>query len=87
MIGPRCGKACAEIGELQHALAAGLLTREQVHGELGDVIVGRRPGRTRADEITMLDSTGTALQDVAAAIVVYEQARAAGRGTEVKLDG
>jgi len=78
---------CAEIGELQHALAAGLLTREQVHAELGDVIVGRRPGRSRADEITMFDSSGTALQDVAAAIVVYEQARAAGRGTEVKLDG
>src|SRR5215831_5444245 len=78
---------CAEIGELQHALAAGLLTREQVHAELGDVIVGRRPGRTRADEITMFDSTGTALQDVAAAIVVYEQARATGRGMEVKLDG
>src|SRR5262249_38914291 len=77
---------CAEIGELQHALAAGLLTREQVHAELGDVIVGRRPGRTRADEITMFDSTGTALQDVAAAIVVYEQARAIGRGSEVKLD-
>ena len=54
--------------------------------ELGDVIVGRRPGRTRADEITMFDSTGTALQDVAAAIVVYEQARAIGRGSEVKLD-
>ena len=77
---------CAEIGELQHALAAGLLTREQVHAELGDVIVGRRPGRSRADEITMFDSSGTALQDVAAAIVVYEQARAAGRGMEVKLD-
>jgi len=68
-------------------LAAGLLTRAQVHAELGDVIVGRRPGRTRVDEITMFDSTGTALQDVAAAIVVYEQARATGRGTEVKLDG
>src|SRR5262252_2604441 len=70
---------CAEIGELQHALAAGLLTREQVHAELGDVIVGRRPGRSRADEITMFDSSGTALQDVAAAIVVYEQARTAGQ--------
>jgi ornithine cyclodeaminase/alanine dehydrogenase-like protein (mu-crystallin family) len=35
----------------------------------------------------MFDSTGTALQDVAAAIVVYEQARAAGRGMEVKLNG
>jgi len=76
---------CAEIGELQHALAAGLLTREGVHAELADVVVGRRPGRTRADEITIFDSSGTALQDVAAAIVVYEKARAAGRGTEVRL--
>ena len=36
---------CAEIGELQHALARGLMTREQVHAELGDVVAGRRPGR------------------------------------------
>ncbi len=77
---------CAEIGELQHALAAGLLTREQVHAELADVVAGRRPGRTDDDEITVFDSSGTALQDVAAAIVVYEKARALGRGTEVKLD-
>ena len=77
---------CAEIGELQHALAAGLLTREGVHAELGDVVTGRRPGRTRDDEITIFDSSGTALQDVAAAVVVYESARATGRGTEVRLD-
>jgi alanine dehydrogenase len=76
---------CAEIGELQHALAAGLLTREQVHAELADVVSGRRPGRTHRDEITVFDSSGTALQDVAAAIAVYEKARALGRGTEVKL--
>src|SRR5262249_58304062 len=50
---------CAEIGELQHALASGLLTRYQLHAELGDVIVGRRPGRSRADEITMFDSSAT----------------------------
>jgi alanine dehydrogenase len=77
---------CAEIGELQHALAAGLMTREQVHAELGDVVAGRRPGRTRRDEVTVFDSTGTAVQDVAAAIAVYERARATGRGTEVALD-
>jgi len=77
---------CAEIGELQHALAAGLMTREQVHAELADVVVGRRPGRTHRDEITIFDSSGTALQDVAAAIAVYEKARATGRGTEVTLD-
>ena len=77
---------CAEIGELQHALAGGLMTREQVHAELADVVTGRRPGRTRGEEITIFDSTGTALQDVAAAIAVYEKARASGRGTEVMLD-
>jgi alanine dehydrogenase len=78
---------CAEIGELQHALASGLMTREQVHAELADVVSGRRAGRTRPDEITIFDSTGTALQDVAAAVAVYEKARATGRGTEVALDG
>jgi ornithine cyclodeaminase/alanine dehydrogenase-like protein (mu-crystallin family) len=77
---------CAEIGELQHALAGGLMTREQVHAELGDVVAGRRPGRTQPDEITIFDSSGTALQDVAAAIAVYEKARASGRGSEVILD-
>ena len=77
---------CAEIGELHHALAAGLMRREDVHAELADVVAGRRPGRTRDDEITLFDSSGTALQDVAAAIAVYEKARLTGRGTEVKLD-
>jgi ornithine cyclodeaminase/alanine dehydrogenase-like protein (mu-crystallin family) len=76
---------CAEIGELQHALAAGLMTREQVHAELGDVVAGRRPGRTRDDEIIVFDSSGTAIQDVAAAVAVYERARAAGRGVTVAL--
>ena len=77
---------CAEIGELQHVLAGGLMTRDQVHAELGDVVAGRRPGRTHSDEIIIFDSTGTALQDVAAAIVVYERGQAMGRGIEVKLD-
>src|SRR6266850_1690794 len=78
---------CAEIGELQHVLSGGLMAREQVHAELGDVVAGRRPGRTRPDEITIFDSSGTALQDVAAAVAVYEKARLTGRGREVTLDG
>ena len=77
---------CAEIGELHHALAAGVLTPERVHAELADVVVGRRPGRTSRDEITIFDSSGTALQDVAAAVAVYEKASESGRGTVVKLD-
>ena len=47
---------------------------------------GRRPGRTRDDEITVFDSSGTALQDVAAAVLVYDKALVSGRGTEVTLD-
>ena len=77
---------CAEIGELQHALAAGLTTRERVHAELADVVAGRRPGRTRDDEITVFDSSGTALQDVAAAVMAYQKALTSGCGTEVSLD-
>lgn len=75
---------CATIGELHHALDQGLMTREQVHAELGEVIAGRKPGRTSAEEIIIFDSTGMALQDVASAVIVYERAVATGRG--IKID-
>jgi alanine dehydrogenase len=71
---------CAEIGELQHAIAAGLLSREGVYAELAEILDDRKPGRTSAEEVTVFDSTGTALEDVAAAVAVYEKAVAAGRG-------
>jgi ornithine cyclodeaminase/alanine dehydrogenase-like protein (mu-crystallin family) len=76
---------CATIGELHHALAAGLLTRQDVRAELADVVVGRGAGRRTPDEIVIFDSTGTALQDVAAAAAVYEKAVAAGLGLVVDL--
>jgi ornithine cyclodeaminase/alanine dehydrogenase-like protein (mu-crystallin family) len=74
---------CASIGDLHHALDAGALTRESVHAELADLVSGRKPGRRSAEEITIFDSTGTALEDVAAAVVVYEKARASGVGLTV----
>ena len=76
---------CASIGDLHHALEAGVLTREQVHAELADVVTGRKPGRRSREEITVFDSTGTALEDVAAAAIVYERAVAAGAGLAVAL--
>ena len=76
---------CATIGELHHALVAGCVTRADVHAELGDVVAGRRPGRTSDQEITIFDSTGTALQDVAAAALAYEKAVRLGSGLAVKL--
>lgn len=71
---------CEKVGELHHALSAGVMSREQVHAELGEVVAGRKPGRISAEEITVFDSTGTALQDVAAAAVVFEKALAANVG-------
>lgn len=76
---------CAAIGELHHALAAGVLTRADVHAELGAVVSGRISGRRTEEEITVFDSTGTALQDVAAAAAVYEKAVAQGPGMAVRL--
>lgn len=72
---------CVEIGDLHHAISAGLIQRGNVHAELGELVAGRKTGRTSPDEITVFDSTGTALQDVAAAALVYERAAKAGRGT------
>ena len=60
---------CVVMGDLQHAIAAGAMTREAVHAELAELVSGGKPGRTSADEIILFDSTGTGLQDVAAAAI------------------
>src|SRR5262245_1651549 len=71
---------CATIGDLKLALQQGLMTRADAHAELGEVIAGRKPGRENSKEVIVFDSTGTALQDVAAAAIVYEKAVATDRG-------
>jgi alanine dehydrogenase len=76
---------CASIGDLHHAIAAGAMTREQVHAELGEIVAGRKAGRERDDETIVFDSTGMALQDVAAAAIVYDRALAAGVGVDFEL--
>jgi ornithine cyclodeaminase/alanine dehydrogenase-like protein (mu-crystallin family) len=58
-----------------------------VHAELGQVVAGLRRGREGDRETIVFDSTGTALQDVAAAALVYERSVAEGRGVEVELAG
>jgi len=76
---------CAAIGDLHHALASGAVSIGQVHAELSEVVAGRKPGRRSAEEITIFDSSGVAIEDVAAAAAVYEKAVAAGRGVTVDL--
>jgi len=76
---------CALIGDLHHAIEAGIMSNSDVYAELGAVVAGRTPGRTSLEEIVIFDSTGTALQDVAAASVVYQKALRAGRGFRLNL--
>ncbi len=58
---------------------------EAVHAELGELVRGEKAGRTSADQITLYKSVGVAVQDVAAAVLVLEAARARGIGTEIDL--
>ena len=69
------------LGELHHAIAAGVIGADAEPAELGQVIAAQRPGRTRADEVTLCDLTGTGAQDTAIANFVYARATERGLGT------
>lgn len=71
---------CAHVGELHHALKADVLSLEDIHAELSDLLVGKRPGRTSDDEVFIFDATGTALQDAAAAATAFCKATACSQG-------
>jgi alanine dehydrogenase len=75
----------ATIGDLHHALDAGVMSLGDVHATLGDILTGRRSGRTSDEEVFVFDSTGTAIQDVAAAALVYQRAVRDGRGLKLTL--
>jgi alanine dehydrogenase len=77
---------CLERGEIQTAVRLGLLKRENIHAELSDVILGRRPGRLDEREITLFDATGMALQDITTAYTVYQLAVKRGLGVTCGLD-
>jgi ornithine cyclodeaminase/alanine dehydrogenase-like protein (mu-crystallin family) len=70
---------CARAGELHHALEK-CMRKEEVHAELGEIVIGKKLGRTSKEEIVVFDATGTALQDVGAAAAVYEKALTNGVG-------
>jgi len=73
------------MGDLHHAIKAEVMTPKDVRAELGSLIADHRPGRLSADEITIFDSSGTGVQDVAAAARAYELARQQGIGLRCAL--
>ncbi len=66
------------------ALDANAVSENTLHGELGQVVAGRIPGRTDNEEITLLDSVGTAIETVSAAHLLYEKAIEEGVGTPIE---
>lgn len=78
---------CTEIGDLRAAIAAGTMIGADVAAELGEIVVGIKPMTFDPGVVTVFDSTGVALQDVAAAVVAYEHAVTAGRGLTVDFGG
>ena len=76
---------CASFGELHHAIKQSLATTQSVHAELGQIIAGQVSGRVSESEIIIFDSTGTGLQDVASAAIVYEKALATTSGIKMNF--
>jgi ornithine cyclodeaminase len=74
---------CAAAGEIHHALKAGLIAKDNIRGELGDLIIGRVTGRTRPDQITLADLTGLEVQNAAVATLALSKANYLGLGQQV----
>lgn len=77
---------CVEIGDLHHAVAAGAMSRDDVAAELAAVVAGHVDPMIAPDDIVVFDSTGVAIQDVAAAGAIYERCKAGGVGHYVELN-
>ena len=76
---------CLAMGDLHHAVVAGAMTADDVEADLADLVAGRKAGRRNADDITLFDSTGVAIEDVAAAVAIFERAQSVGAGTSIFL--
>jgi ornithine cyclodeaminase/alanine dehydrogenase-like protein (mu-crystallin family) len=80
-------EACASGGDLNHALRAGAVTKDQVYADLADLAAGRKQGRMTAQELVIFDSSGSGMQDIAAAWAAYREASRTGAGVRFDLSG
>jgi alanine dehydrogenase len=71
--------------DLIEPIRAGVIGEDHIHAELGELVLGARPGRTSADQITLYKSVGVAVQDAVAAAIVLDAARTRDVGREVEL--
>jgi ornithine cyclodeaminase len=76
-----------EAGDFLLARAEGAVSDDHIMGEIGDILTGRLDGRQSPEEVTLFESLGLGIEDVAAAHYVYERAREQQRGASVPLGG
>ena len=76
---------CAEAGDLIQPITAGIITKDHIIAELGEVVPGKKPGRLTPNDITFFKSVGNAVQDLAVATLILEKAKNIGLGTTVAL--
>lgn len=72
---------CIKRGETSNAVNAGIIQPEDVHAEIGEILLGQKPGRTNAEEITIFDTVGMAIQDIVTAGMLYQRAMDKNIGT------
>lgn len=77
--------ALAESGEIAIPLHEGAISRADLSTELGEILIGDKPGRIESSDITLFNSVGMAIQDIATAGLVLSKARSARVGTEISL--
>ncbi len=79
-------EACLkEAGDIMIPLKEGSVTEDHFYAELGDLVTGKKKGRTNENEITVFKSNGLAIQDAATAKLIYDKAVAAGIGINVEI--
>lgn len=77
--------ALQESGDIVLPIRQGLFTADHVRAELGEIVSGRKPGRSGPEEVTLFKSLGQAIEDLVAADLAYRRARQTGRGLRVEL--
>ncbi|MCZ3365782.1 MULTISPECIES: alanine dehydrogenase [Methanobacterium] len=80
-----CWDQASHSGEINIPVQEGIVRQRDIHGKIGDVIIGSIPGRTSDEEITVFDSTGLAVQDIVTAWNVYEKALQKGIGQKMNF--
>ena len=79
-------EAClSEAGDIMIPIQEGSITADHIHADLGEIVTGKKTGRTKDDQITLFKSNGLAIQDAATAKLVYDRAVEKGIGKNVDI--